>query len=26
QRLENVKDIHTHLAIRQVKGNGCLPI
>ncbi|TON74032.1 AsnC family transcriptional regulator, partial [Vibrio parahaemolyticus] len=25
QRLENVKDIHTHLAIRQVKGNGCLP-
>ncbi|MDW2334704.1 Lrp/AsnC family transcriptional regulator, partial [Vibrio sp. 1069] len=23
QRLENVKDIHTHLAIRQVKGNGC---
>ncbi|MDW1858776.1 Lrp/AsnC family transcriptional regulator, partial [Vibrio sp. Vb0974] len=24
QRLENVKDIHTHLAIRQVKGNGCL--
>ncbi|EKL9829066.1 Lrp/AsnC family transcriptional regulator [Vibrio alginolyticus] len=26
QRLENVKDIHTHLAIRQVKGNGSLPI
>ncbi|MEK1974934.1 Lrp/AsnC family transcriptional regulator [Vibrio parahaemolyticus] len=26
QRLENVKDIHTHLAIRQVKGNGYLPI
>ncbi len=26
QRLENVKDIHTHLVIRQVKGNGCLPI
>lgn len=26
QRLENVKDIHTHLAIRRVKGNGCLPI
>ncbi|HCE1958380.1 TPA: Lrp/AsnC family transcriptional regulator [Vibrio parahaemolyticus] len=26
QRLDNVKDIHTHLAIRQVKGNGCLPI
>ncbi|ENJ5960269.1 Lrp/AsnC family transcriptional regulator [Vibrio parahaemolyticus] len=26
QRLENVKDIHTHLAIRQVKGNGCLSI
>ncbi|GAK22747.1 LOW QUALITY PROTEIN: transcriptional regulator, AsnC family [Vibrio sp. JCM 19052] len=26
QRLENVKDIHTHLAIRQVKGNGNLPI
>ncbi|HCG8480794.1 TPA: Lrp/AsnC family transcriptional regulator [Vibrio parahaemolyticus] len=26
QRLENVKDIHTHLAIRQVKGDGCLPI
>ncbi len=26
QRLENVKDIHTHLAIRQVKGNGILPI
>ncbi|HCE1795834.1 TPA: Lrp/AsnC family transcriptional regulator [Vibrio parahaemolyticus] len=26
QRSENVKDIHTHLAIRQVKGNGCLPI
>lgn len=24
QRLENVKDIHTHLAIRQVKGNGSL--
>ncbi|MCG9775531.1 AsnC family transcriptional regulator, partial [Vibrio diabolicus] len=21
-----VKDIHTHLAIRQVKGNGSLPI
>ncbi|MDK9738414.1 Lrp/AsnC family transcriptional regulator [Vibrio sp. D404a] len=26
QRLENVKDIHTHLAIRQVKGNTPLPI
>jgi len=26
QRLENVKDIHTHLAIRQVKGNAALPI
>lgn len=26
QRLENVKDIHTHLAIRQVKGNGNLPV
>ncbi|MDF2155332.1 Lrp/AsnC family transcriptional regulator [Vibrio sp. CAU 1672] len=26
QRLENVKDIHTHLAIRQVKGNSSLPI
>jgi DNA-binding Lrp family transcriptional regulator len=26
QRLENVKDIHTHLAIRQVKGSGELPI
>ncbi|MGF1755069.1 Lrp/AsnC family transcriptional regulator [Vibrio makurazakiensis] len=26
QRLENVKDIHTHLAIRQVKGNSPLPI
>ncbi|MBW3696084.1 Lrp/AsnC family transcriptional regulator [Vibrio sp. T187] len=26
QRLENVKDIHTHLAIRQVKGNAPLPI
>ena len=24
--LENVKDMHTHLAIRQVKGNGSLPI
>ncbi len=26
QTLENVKDMHTHLAIRQVKGNGSLPI
>lgn len=26
QRLDNVKDIHSHLAIRQVKGNGNLPI
>ncbi|WP_100752605.1 Lrp/AsnC family transcriptional regulator [Vibrio salilacus] len=26
QRLENVKDIHTHLAIRQVKGGSELPI
>ncbi len=26
QRLTNVKDIHTHLAIRQVKGNTALPI
>ncbi|MGR5237072.1 Lrp/AsnC family transcriptional regulator [Vibrio alfacsensis] len=26
QRLNNVKDIHSHLAIRQVKGNGNLPI
>ncbi|KIN10598.1 Lrp/AsnC family transcriptional regulator [Vibrio mytili] len=26
QRLENVKDIHTHLAIRQVKGHGILPV
>lgn len=26
QRLVNVKDIHTHLAIRQVKGNAPLPI
>lgn len=26
QILENVKDMHTHLAIRQVKGNGSLPI
>lgn len=26
QRLSNVKDIHTHLAIRQVKGNAPLPI
>ncbi|BCN26381.1 Lrp/AsnC family transcriptional regulator [Vibrio alfacsensis] len=26
QRLSNVKDIHSHLAIRQVKGNGSLPI
>ncbi|PFG57828.1 AsnC family transcriptional regulator [Vibrio sp. ES.051] len=26
QRLENVKDIHTHLAMRQVKGNGSVPI
>ncbi|ALR17860.1 Lrp/AsnC family transcriptional regulator [Vibrio natriegens] len=26
QRLENVKDIHTHLAIREVKGNGSLPV
>ncbi|CAE6920344.1 helix_turn_helix ASNC type [Vibrio sp. B1REV9] len=26
QRLNNVKDIHSHLAIRQVKGNGSLPI
>lgn len=26
QRLENVKDIHTHLAIRQVKGESELPI
>lgn len=26
QRLTNVKDIHTHLAIRQVKGNGSLPV
>ena len=26
QRLTNVKDIHTHLAIRQVKGNAALPI
>lgn len=26
QVLENVKDMHTHLAIRQVKGNGSLPI
>ncbi|MCG9642425.1 Lrp/AsnC family transcriptional regulator [Vibrio sp. Isolate34] len=26
QRLSNVKDIHTHLAIRQVKGNAPLPV
>ena len=26
QQHENVKDIHTHLAIRQVKGEGILPV
>ena len=25
-RLAGVKDIHTHLAVRQIKGNGALPI
>jgi len=25
-RLHAVKDVHTHLAVRQVKGNGALPV